>query len=328
MASPAHLSDPRGWHRLPVHRVGQNGLISIVIPCYRQARFLPEAIESALQQTYPDIEVIVVDDGSPDNTAQVAQSYPSIRYFRQSHRGVSAARNTGLVLSKGDYLIFLDADDRLLPASVQMGMDILACNHELAFVFGPVQVIDSSGSRYDQRIPSIDQTPYAHLLQRNFIYSPGSVLFKRWVFSVVGGFDPSVDAVADYDFYLRVARSLSIAWHHEPVLEYRKHDSNMSRDLALMLKTVSDVLGKQLEHVKGHKQLEEAYRSGRNFYKHLYGEQLVGEIAKNLKSDGELFKILQDVLMLLRHYPESIILHARRTMKRLIRTGQRGGIIT
>ena len=90
-------------------------VVSVVIPCYRQAHFLPDAIESVLAQTYPHFEIIVVDDGSPDDTRAVAGRYPGVRCLRQRNRGLSAARNAGLAASIGTYVVFLDADDRLTP---------------------------------------------------------------------------------------------------------------------------------------------------------------------------------------------------------------------
>src|SRR5438874_6230903 len=97
------------------------GLVSVIIPCYNQAHFLHEAIQSALAQTYSHREILVVDDGSADNTAEVTAGFAGIRYIRQENSGVSTARNTGLRESRGEYLIFLDADDRLLPDAVRVG---------------------------------------------------------------------------------------------------------------------------------------------------------------------------------------------------------------
>jgi glycosyltransferase involved in cell wall biosynthesis len=95
-------------------------LVSVVIPCYNQAHFLGEAIESVLAQTYRHYEIIVVDDGSPDTTSKVTSSYPAVRYLRQSNAGLSAARNAGMNVSRGQFLVFLDADDRLLEDALQL----------------------------------------------------------------------------------------------------------------------------------------------------------------------------------------------------------------
>src|SRR6266496_4166301 len=94
-------------------------LVSVVIPCYNHAHFLSEAIESVMAQTWQQFEVIVVDDGSVDNTREVALRYSGVRYIRQTNQGLSASRNTGLRHSNGNFLVFLDADDRLRPAALE-----------------------------------------------------------------------------------------------------------------------------------------------------------------------------------------------------------------
>src|SRR5215217_7762241 len=93
-------------------------LVTVVIPCYNQAHFLKEAIESVLKQSYAHYEIVVVDDGSTDETSEVASSYEGVRLIRQENRGLAEARNTGIKHSEGDFLVFLDADDRLLPEAL------------------------------------------------------------------------------------------------------------------------------------------------------------------------------------------------------------------
>ena len=122
-------------------------LVSIVIPCYNQASFLSEAICSALHQSHSAIEVIVVDDGSTDATSSVAKSYSQVRYVRQANRGVTAARNAGLQMSCGTYVIFLDADDRLLPHAVETGVKSLQTNPNYALAFGTFHRIDVHGNK-------------------------------------------------------------------------------------------------------------------------------------------------------------------------------------
>src|SRR5918994_3621037 len=97
-------------------------LVTVVIPCYNQAHFLGEAIESVLSQSYPNFEILVVDDGSTDDTSEVAGRYPQqVRLIRQENRGLAGARNTGIGHARGEYLVFLDADDRLLPEALEAG---------------------------------------------------------------------------------------------------------------------------------------------------------------------------------------------------------------
>src|SRR5215211_9350661 len=113
-------------HTLPrapgKERPAEAGLVSVVIPCYNQAHFLGEAIESVLSQSYRNFEILVVDDGSTDNTSEVASRYERVRIVRQENRGLSGARNRGLREAKGEYVVFLDADDRLLPGALEASL--------------------------------------------------------------------------------------------------------------------------------------------------------------------------------------------------------------
>src|SRR5690242_20492188 len=118
-------------------------LVSVVIPCHDHGRFLREAVESVQRQTLVDeVEIIVVDDGSTDDTGAVATFLTGIRYIRQRHRGLSAARNRGWQASHGPYLVFLDADDRLPPSALEIGLAHARAHPEAAFVSGHHALID------------------------------------------------------------------------------------------------------------------------------------------------------------------------------------------
>src|SRR5262249_51410620 len=121
-------------------------LVSIIIPCYNQAHFLGEAIESVLAQSHSHHEIVVIDDGSTDNTRAVAGRYPGIRYIRQVNCGLSAARNTGLRCSQGDYIVFLDADDRLFPQALRIGLESLTSHPECMFAAGRYELMSADGS--------------------------------------------------------------------------------------------------------------------------------------------------------------------------------------
>jgi len=127
-------------------------LVSIVIPCFNQGRFLGEAIDSALAQAHPAIEVIVVNDGSTDDTRSVACARPGVRHIEQRNQGAPTARNTGLADSRGEYVLFLDADDRLLPHAVALGIQSLDAHPDWSFVTGHVRLIAEDGSSVD--VPS------------------------------------------------------------------------------------------------------------------------------------------------------------------------------
>lgn len=296
---------------------GQDGLVSIIIPCFGQAHFLPEAIESVLRQTYAHIEIIVVDDGSLDDTWRVVSSYPGLKYFCQNNQGVSMARNAGLVRSNGRYVLFLDADDRLLPAAVQLGIDMFATYPDLALVHAPYFIIDRLGFKREHQPLDTVPKPYLELLKHNHIGNTGCALFQRWVFTAVGLFDRSVDAAADYDLYLRTARKFRIGSHPEPIMEYRRHNANMSNNSALMLKGTLNALRKQLSYVNGNSELIEAYRQGRTFWKQNYGEQLVDDIWNDL-SKRKLIESLRSLLVIVRCYPERLMLFVGRMLKKVL----------
>src|SRR5580658_5195808 len=144
-------------------------LVSVVIPCYNSARYLGETIESVLAQTYARVEVIVVDDGSTDATPKIAQSYP-VQYVYQANRGISAARNTGVIHSRGKYVQFLDHDDRLLPTAIEVGVKFLEERPECAMAIGEHRYIQADGTAigYSHK-HSIGRDHYAELLEHNFI---------------------------------------------------------------------------------------------------------------------------------------------------------------
>ncbi len=278
-------------------------LVTVVIPCYNQAHFLGEAIESVLAQTYPHFEVVVVDDGSTDNTQEAAAGYPGVRCIRQENQGLAAARNTGIRHTKGTQLVFLDADDRLLPNALEAGLKALKEHPECAFVAGRYRYIAFDGSPLPTpQPPRSEGDHYAALLRDNHINMHATVMYQRAVFEHVGGFDTTLDSCEDYDLYLRVARDFPIECHDEMVAEYRKHGGNMSRDTERMLRTSVTVLRRQRSYIGRKKQYEAANKMGMRRWQDHYGEQLVGEVVERTR-EREWRSALRGLLILLRYYP-------------------------
>lgn len=295
-------------------------LVSIVIPCYNQSDFLGEAIKSALNQTYNNIEIIVVDDGSSDHTLEVAFGFSGVRYIRQKNQGLSAARNTGIREGRGHYMVFLDADDRLLPIAVESGLNCYRKHPECAFVFGSHRRIKADGlfnqdigtSRFRQikylRQYCNHNNHYHALLYRNYIEMHASVMYRCDVLKSVGGFDTSLNACEDYDLYLRIARNYPIYFNDNVVAEYWQHGSNMSKNNELMLRSVLTVLQSQWKYVNENKQYVEAYHMGIKHYAESYGFPLIREIKKQLSIRGERMYAFQRMIALLRYMP-SIFIH-------------------
>ena len=211
--------------------------IGVIIPVFNQARFLAEAIESVLAQTTPAEEIIVVDDGSADDPARVVANFPKVKFSRQSNRGPSAARNSGLQLCTTTHVVFLDADDRLLPAGLEAGLSNICDKPEHAFVYGGFRPISENGapSGRDHNKP-IEGDPFHALLHTNLIVIPSSIMFARTSLNGVNGFDESLRRCEDYDLVLRLARKYPIANHRVTVAEYRRHGNNVSENHLEMLK--------------------------------------------------------------------------------------------
>jgi glycosyltransferase involved in cell wall biosynthesis len=294
-------------------------LVSVIIPSYNHAHFLGEAIDSVTHQTYPHVEIIVVDDGSTDNTAAILSAYPNIRHIRQSHLGVSHARNTGLSHSRGTYLLFLDADDRLFPNALDESVRALASRKDCAFVFGLFASIGTSQRL--RELPLDLPCNYWELLKNNFIGNPGAVLYNRWAFSHVSGFDESNGPAADYDLSLRIARQFPFFCHHKPVVEYRRHETNMSNNARVMLKATMTALGKQRKYVAGHHTLCDAYRKGQQHWRSYYGEPLIVEMTNHL-AQRNLIEAVYDLCTLIRFYPNRFLHLLRASSQSYGRTRQ------
>ena len=158
---------------------------------------------------------------------------------------------------------------------------------------------------------------YKELLQRNVIGNPGSALYRRWVFTEIGGFDEANSPAADYDLYLRVARQFPIICHHQPVVKYRRHGANMSNNSRLMLASTVTVLKKQLRHVEGNQELLAAYDMGLQHWRRYYGEPMIATIFERFLK-GHLIETALDVCCLVRFYPNRFLTFIGRKIAYLI----------
>jgi glycosyltransferase involved in cell wall biosynthesis len=297
----------------------EGGKVSVVIPCYNQARFLGEAIQSVLFQGYDDLEIVVVDDGSNDCTEEVASGYvredPRVRLIRQENRGLAAARNRGLAEAGGEYVVFLDSDDRLVLGALEVGVRELEAHPGCAFVSGICRKITADGSV----VPGWEQfrvrdDPYLELLRSCPIYVP-AVMYRSSVFDVVGNFDTSYRAAEDYDLYYRILERFPVYCHDTLVAEIRRHDANMTRDRTLMLKYNMAALRSQRRRVKGDARYKEAYKAGERLWRDWHGAPVVNQVRSHLQ-EGRWWQGLSGMLALLRYYPQGILLVAKRGVQR------------
>lgn len=293
------------------------GLVSIVIPCFNPGPYLADALASAREQTHAAVEVIVVDDGSTEDLRPIVDAVAGVRYVRQRNRGVSAARNRGARESRGEFLVFLDADDRLLPDAVRTGLDELARLPDAALAAGLCYPVGPQGDPlpFKQQAP-ITGDPYVAMLQGNFIWMPAQVIYRRLAFEDLGGFDGTVDACADYDLYLRATRERPVVCHRALVAEYRFHDGNMSGDKALMLASALQVLDRQWGFVRRRREYRVAYDEGRRFWREYYGSGLVEDIRADVRHSP--VRAVRRAAVLLRHHPTEALRQLGRKIRRVV----------
>jgi glycosyltransferase involved in cell wall biosynthesis len=209
--------------------------VTVVITTFNHARFLAEAVRSVLAQTRPVDKIIVVDDGSTDDPAAIVAQFPAVQFIRQDNRGLSGARNTGLWSCTTSHVIFLDADDRLLPIAVEAGLMCITARGDCAFVYGGHRSISVDGRPIGpDYVAPIEGDAHLAMLRRNQIAMHATVLYRRDRLLEMNGFDETLGLCEDYDMYLRITQKYPIASFPVVVAEYRRHSRNLSNDLRKM----------------------------------------------------------------------------------------------
>jgi glycosyltransferase involved in cell wall biosynthesis len=222
-------------------------LVSAVIPVYNGERFLAETIESVLTQTYPNIECIVVNDGSTDGTAEVAKSFgDKIRYFEKQNGGVSSTRNFGIERASGDYVAFLDADDLWLSVKVEKQMAFYCEHDDLGLVFtGSYDVNEQKGILRENAVKSHEALIEEVLLLGSATGRiPTTAIVPKSILNLVGKFDEQLSTSADADYICRLAREAKIAGVPEPLALYRVHGNQMHHNLNALEHDMNIVLDK------------------------------------------------------------------------------------
>lgn len=276
--------------------------VSVIIPCYNQAQFLGAAIASVLEQKATLFELIIVNDGSQDATRAVAGAYlnasRAVRYCEQANAGLAAARNKGLSLSRGRFVVFLDADDRLLPGALKLGASLLAAHPTCAFVAGAHRDMNADGQLFGRaKGPSPKDQAYAAMLQQNDVGMIAAAMFRREALLAVGAFDTSLAACEDYDLYLKLTRIRPVHYHRAAVAAYRRHAEGMSRDAGLILRYALAVQARQQPFVAQADGLQSAFRTGRRALRGYYGKALTGQLRYRWQRQqfGFLLKGLADL---------------------------------
>jgi glycosyltransferase involved in cell wall biosynthesis len=215
-----------------------NPLVSVVIPAYNSRSYVAQAVESVLTQTFHEFEIIVIDDGSTDDTRQTLAAYADrIRYVHQENRGVYAARNRGAKLAQGQYIAFLDADDVWLPEKLAVQVGALESHPEFGAAHTDTALIGPDGRvvnpASNPKRQSHSGMVFDEFFQSNMaVILLSTVLIRRDCFEALGGFDERHRAVQDQFFFLRLAWSYPIYFIPKPLVQYRITPGSLSRSSA------------------------------------------------------------------------------------------------
>jgi len=226
----------------------ESSQISVIIPAYNASRTVGAAVDSVLAQTFPDFEVLVIDDGSQDDTAEVvrARDDPRVQCVRTQNGGVSVARNRALEHAAGPYVAFLDADDAWLPTKLERQHAAMTEKPGVGVCFSSAQLVDDDlrPVGIDWAVARADYTE-AILLEGNVVRAGGtSVLARTSMVHEAGGFDPRLSQCADWDLWLRMSLFTSFLPLHEPLVEYRIVGGTMSSDPELLERDTFTMLDK------------------------------------------------------------------------------------
>lgn len=281
-------------------------VVSVIITCYNHGRYLADAIQSAQRQSYPHIDIVVVDDGSTDNTREVALSFPDVHYVHQPNAGLSAARNKGIDESTGSFLVFLDADDWLYPEAVATNLKYLEQHPACAFVSGWHNKVDEWGYPLDDEAQQkVSDKHYLNLLKGNYIGMHAAVMYQRWLFQHFR-FDTTLKACEDYDLYFRIARRHLVGSHDQKIAAYRIHGANMSANIAWMLRHVLKVCRRQKALLKNQEE-REAYRAGLKIWRAHYASRLFIRLWE--EAGGGRWPSLQSLTLLAREKPKKFLVY-------------------
>jgi glycosyltransferase involved in cell wall biosynthesis len=231
-----------------------NPAVSVVLATYNYGRYLAGALDSALAQTLSELEIIVIDDGSTDETKEVMAPYlanPRIRYFGTDHGGQPAAKNIGIRLARAPLFAFLDADDLWLPTKLEKQVALFAANPNLGVVYSRRWLMDEQGRPLHFPQPPLPRGNVLEAMFRQNFICFSSAVVRRSVFDQVGLFDTSMALAIDYDLWLRVAQRFPFDYVNEPLVKYRTGHASLSRRTEERLKTAANIMARFLDEYGG-----------------------------------------------------------------------------
>lgn len=291
--------------------------VSVIIPCDHQTNLLEEAIRSVLAQTHQAREIIVVDDGANPEVQTIAFQYPIVRYIHHHNGNIATARNVALQASQGDYIVFLDPTDRLLPTALEVGVNTLDAVPNCGLMVGICQAIDTEGLPLKAAVELMEQSLaisfYQTLLSGTQFNPTARIFFRRSVFERVGRFNNQLVPADYYDLCLRAAATFLCCRCNQVLVEYREPvsavvDCRYSHTHCLQVYLQS--LSQQWNFAKRHPLYRTAYTEGKKYWCRLYGSWLIHEMVEHLRQQ-KFAAAQQTFKLLVSHYPQGILKHLR-----------------
>ncbi|MBQ0831325.1 glycosyltransferase family A protein [Marinobacter sp.] len=228
-----------------------HSLVSVIVPVYNREKLVTETVASILDQTYRDIEIILVNDGSTDRSLSVIknlqQQHPNlIRVIDQENQGQTVARNQGIKAARGKYIAFLDSDDLWSPDKLKLQIPLFT--EGVGLVYGGVELINENGETtgFDPCDRQIQGHIFPQLLVKNRM-TGGSVVVLREALDSVGMFDPEFSAAENWDLWLRICKKYEARLVDTPIVKYRLHQNNMSKDMTLMQDAKRQIMEKHCD---------------------------------------------------------------------------------
>ena len=239
-----------------------NQLVSVIMPVYNRQHLVAASADSVLRQTYTNVELIMINDGSTDGTAQVLNDYAArypgrVQVVHQQNTGQVVARNNGIAVAKGRFIAFLDSDDTWSQDKLEKQMPLFVDG--VGLVYAGIYEVASDGRILREVRPSSDMRGdiYHRLLVQNAM-TGGSVVVIREALERVGLFDPELRAAENWDLWIRIAKEFHVDFFADPLVCYLKHEGNMSADSKFMSQASEQVYAKHLSDVDSDPKLKKA----------------------------------------------------------------------
>jgi glycosyltransferase involved in cell wall biosynthesis/peptidoglycan/xylan/chitin deacetylase (PgdA/CDA1 family) len=305
----------------PIQPEDTNPLVSIIITTYNHGKFIRDAIESAFGQTYKNIEVLIVDDGSTDNTNQIVLDYPSAIYLYQHNQGISAARNNGLKKVSGEYVLFLDADDFLYPDGIAINVNELNNNPDIAFVSGSYKYVDINKKEINEISHPFTGNHFHMLILTNCIEMHGTVLYRKKIIEKYL-YDVNLKCCEDYDLFLRITKNHKAIHHTEFIAAYRRvGNSSLSSNIPLMLYTLLKVIKNNVKDQLSDKRINYLYNLSRKRAIEIYANKAKRQLVDKQNGIKKYTKIwFQTLALVLRFRFYSFIKYPLKKVKNIILT--------